>query len=183
MKIELIQTKHIAKCIAENSDPPPTNKTSLAFFQPSTSSSPTKKKLPTLAYSLYSENKLRSILRDLGISSKGNKKMLERRHTEWMTLWNANADSKSPVSKSVLLSRLLQWESSMEKLKDQENRKQDLKNLDSDEWLKNHSDSFNSLLEQAKKSRKGATSNDEEVNEIRSDANEVPNDASEGIST
>ena len=160
MKIELIQTKHLLNALQKIAIRRPRTKQVWHFFNRAHHHRQPKKSYLHLAYSLYSENKLRSILRDLGISSKGNKKMLERRHTEWMTLWNANADSKSPVSKSVLLSRLLQWESSMEKLKDQENRKQDLKNLDSDEWLKNHSDSFNSLLEQAKEVEEGATSND-----------------------
>src|SRR4051812_5326426 len=56
-------------------------------------------RLPHLNYSLFKEVGLRKKLQDLGISGQGNRQLLERRHTEWVTLWNANCDASKPRKK------------------------------------------------------------------------------------
>ncbi|KAJ2222554.1 E3 ubiquitin-protein ligase rad18 [Coemansia sp. RSA 485] len=66
-----------------------------------------------LAYSLLSEAKLRRILRELGISSKGDKHQMQVRHVEWVNMYMANADSETPVSHRVLLRRLSAWEDAL----------------------------------------------------------------------
>ncbi|KAJ1643067.1 E3 ubiquitin-protein ligase rad18 [Coemansia erecta] len=66
-----------------------------------------------LAYSLLSESKLRRTLRELGIPSKGDKHQMQMRHTEWVNIFMANADSETPVSHRVLLRRLSAWEDAL----------------------------------------------------------------------
>ena len=46
----------------------------------------------------------------MGIPSWGPKALLIRRHTEWVTLWNANCDSLRPRTKRELLRELDIWE-------------------------------------------------------------------------
>ncbi|OJJ51251.1 hypothetical protein ASPZODRAFT_87395 [Penicilliopsis zonata CBS 506.65] len=67
-------------------------------------------RLPTLNYSILKEGVLRRKLRDLGIPDWGAKQLLQKRHTEWMNLWNANCDSKTPKSMKDLLRELDIWE-------------------------------------------------------------------------
>ncbi|KAJ2002684.1 E3 ubiquitin-protein ligase rad18 [Coemansia thaxteri] len=68
-----------------------------------------------LAYSLFSEAKLRRTLKDLGIPTKGDKQQMQARHVEWVNLYMANADSLTPVSHRLLLRRLAAWEESLAK--------------------------------------------------------------------
>ncbi|KLJ09108.1 DNA repair protein rad18 [Blastomyces silverae] len=70
----------------------------------------TPKRLPTLNYSLLKDTVLRRKLKELGIADWGPKPLLQRRHTEWMNMWNANCDSKVPKSKRELLRELDIWE-------------------------------------------------------------------------
>ncbi len=74
--------------------------------QPST----VQKRLPKLNYSLLSESKLRKALADLGVPANGNKLMLQRRHTEWISLSNANMDAKRPKSRQQLMKELAAWD-------------------------------------------------------------------------
>ncbi|PGH02455.1 DNA repair protein rad18 [Blastomyces parvus] len=70
----------------------------------------TLKRLPTLNYSLLKDSVLRRKLKELGIPDWGPKPLLQRRHTEWMNIWNANCDSKVPKPKRELLRELDTWE-------------------------------------------------------------------------
>ncbi|KAL2864483.1 E3 ubiquitin-protein ligase RAD18 [Aspergillus lucknowensis] len=67
-------------------------------------------RLPVINYSILKDTVLRKKLKDLGIPNWGPRALLQRRHTEWMNLWNANCDSKAPKPKSVLLRELDIWE-------------------------------------------------------------------------
>src|SRR5436190_20525569 len=67
-------------------------------------------RLPTINYSLLKETVLRKKLRDLGIPEWGGKPLLQKRHTEWVNLWNANCDSREPKPKRKLLEELDIWE-------------------------------------------------------------------------
>ncbi|KAL2819226.1 putative Postreplication repair E3 ubiquitin-protein ligase rad18 [Aspergillus granulosus] len=77
-------------------------------FQGTTQKLP--ERLPVINYSLLKETVLRKKLKDLGIPSWGPRALLQRRHTEWMNLWNANCDSRTPKNKSELLRELEVWE-------------------------------------------------------------------------
>lgn len=77
-------------------------------LQTSTNNPP--ERLPAINYSILKENVLRKKLRDLGIPNWGPRPLLQRRHTEWMNIWNANCDSKFPKSQRELLRELDAWE-------------------------------------------------------------------------
>ncbi|KAJ5990371.1 hypothetical protein N7522_010578 [Penicillium canescens] len=113
-------------------------------------------RIPAINYSILKDNSLRKKLRDLGIPEWGPKPLLQRRHTEWMNLWNANCDSKNPKSKRVLLSELDIWErtqgghaatpspflSSSNVMR---------KDFNANEWSTNHDDDFKRLIANARK--------------------------------
>lgn len=89
--------------------PPP--RPSIAYTPPdSLSATKARDRLPTLAYSMLTESALRKKLQALGISSQGPKLFLQKRHTEWVNLWNANCDSRDPKPKRKLLEELDMWE-------------------------------------------------------------------------
>ncbi|KAL2851620.1 postreplication repair E3 ubiquitin-protein ligase rad18 [Aspergillus pseudoustus] len=67
-------------------------------------------RLPAINYSLLKETVLRKKLKDLGIPNWGPRALMQRRHTEWMNLWNANCDSRTPKNKGQLLRELDVWE-------------------------------------------------------------------------
>ncbi|KAE8313328.1 hypothetical protein BDV41DRAFT_261621 [Aspergillus transmontanensis] len=103
--------QHLDNCTG---DPAPPKKISFGSLQPMSPASRTPNKaperLPTINYSLLKDNVLRKKLKDLGIPNWGPRPLLQRRHTEWMNLWNANCDSKTPKSKRELLHELGVWE-------------------------------------------------------------------------
>lgn len=112
-------------------------------------------RLPSLNYSLFSEQKLRKKLGELGISSTGLKHHLIRRHTEWVDLVNANCDSASPKSKQELLRDLVEWEktqgASAPSLSTQKKRLLVMeKNFDRAGWSSAHGNDFQRLVEQAR---------------------------------
>lgn len=75
-----------------------------------TSTNKTPERLPALNYSILKDNVLRKKLKELGIPNWGPRTLLQRRHTEWMNIWNANCDSKSPKVQRDLLRELESWE-------------------------------------------------------------------------
>ncbi|KAF9892460.1 E3 ubiquitin-protein ligase rad18 [Aspergillus nanangensis] len=93
-------------------DPAPPKPTSFGSLQPKPAAQTTKppERLPIINYSILKENVLRKKLKDLGIPNWGPRPLLQRRHTEWMNLWNANCDSKIPKPKRELLHELNIWE-------------------------------------------------------------------------
>ncbi|ANB13474.1 E3 ubiquitin-protein ligase RAD18 [Sugiyamaella lignohabitans] len=111
------------------------------------------KKLPTLHYSSLNDSKLRDVLSRLGLSKKGSRSELERRHVNFLNLWNANCDSKSPVSRPDILRQL----DAMERTQgDQSNVKIQTKgkNFDSQAWSQSNSSQFNDLILQARNNMK-----------------------------
>ncbi|KAI1426648.1 DNA repair protein rad18 [Xylaria sp. FL1777] len=81
-------------------------------FSPTLSNKPqpTPDRLPALNYSMLKEAQLRKELSDLSLSTSGNRGMLERRHREWVMIWNANCDSQRPRLRAELLHDLDVWE-------------------------------------------------------------------------
>lgn len=116
------------------------------------------KQLPNLNYHLYNETKLRAKLRELGIPNSGNKPMMEKRHREWLTLWNANCDATHPKSKNELLRQLNEWERAEERqfnLNHYNTNPRDSqvqnKKFDRDQWAKRHEGDFEHLIANARK--------------------------------
>ena len=69
-------------------------------------------RLPGLNYALLKDNALRKKLQELGIPTWGDKQLLQRRHIEWLHLYNSNcdADESRRKSKRELLKELDTWE-------------------------------------------------------------------------
>lgn len=78
--------------------------------RPHDSAATSPQRIPAINYSILKEGVLRKKLRDLGIPEWGPRVLLQRRHMEWMNLWNANSDAKVPKSKQDLLQELSIWE-------------------------------------------------------------------------
>ncbi|KAI1160503.1 DNA repair protein rad18 [Nemania serpens] len=135
MKEHLVDRHIDTSCPGEpQSDPPPpaqpprrspSKPTTIAkAFAPSTSTStstafppplsrkpqPPPDRLPALNYSMLRETQLRKELAYLSLSTSGNRSMLERRHREWVMIWNANCDSQRPRQRAELLRDLEVWE-------------------------------------------------------------------------
>lgn len=112
-------------------------------------------RLPAINYSILKEGVLRKKLKDLGIPNSGPRPLLQKRHTEWMNLWNANCDSKFPKPKRDLLRELDAWErtqggnansSSLEATNTVMG-----KSFDAGAWSNSHDDDFKRLIANARK--------------------------------
>jgi E3 ubiquitin-protein ligase RAD18 len=148
MKIKDIESKHIAGCLARHSVASARPKRQFLRKQPTASHS--MQKLPSIAYSLMTERKLRDLVRDLGIPFKGDKQTLEKRHKEWINLWNANVDSKIQKTKTDLLAELDGWERTADVIT---TPSADIKKIDTKAWNSTHSSDFRDLIAAARQSR------------------------------
>lgn len=155
MKVSDIERNHIAGCLSGNSYGEKKPKRGGVVTSFVTENDDMTKKISAIAYNLYSFSKLQELLRKLGIPSNGSKQQLEQRHKQWVTLWNANADSKYPETKSALLTKLTKWEKNQGASKN--SAKTDIKSIDSGEWVSKHQNEFSSLLAQARASSKKST--------------------------
>ena len=120
--------------------------------------------LPALNYSMLKDAALRKKLADLDISTYGSRQVLEQRHKEWVTIWNANCDAAHPKTRSELLRDLDTWERTMSsaarssglygghaarpQVKD--------KNFDGASWATSHDSSFKDLIAKARQTKKQA---------------------------
>ncbi len=127
-------------------------------FSPPT---PTKQleRLPALAYSMLKDTALRKKMIELGLSTNGSRQMLEKRHQEWMTIWNANCDSAKPKKRSELLHDLEVWERTMGSRAPVMSRAANMgaqikdKDFDGSAWATKHDTSFKDLIARARSSR------------------------------
>ncbi|UQC89946.1 DNA repair protein rad18 [Colletotrichum lupini] len=131
-------------------------------------SHPAPERLPALAYSMLKDVALRKKMSDLGLSVTGGRVQLEKRHKEWVTLWNANCDSARPKRRTELLHDLDVWERTQGSkaamfvkpgvaVKDKE--------FDGVAWAAKHDTSFKDLIANARKSRAQAKPKSEEEEE------------------
>ncbi|PYH96423.1 DNA repair protein [Aspergillus ellipticus CBS 707.79] len=119
-------------------------------------SSKAPERLPIINYSLLKDNVLRKKLKDLGIPNMGPRPLLERRHTEWMNLWNANCDSRTPKSKRELLRELDIWERTQggfAQPSGDNNNGVMRKDFDASAWSTSHDDDFKRLIANARKKK------------------------------
>lgn len=128
--------------------------------RPSTTNPP--ERLPAIAYSMLKDQALRKKLSELGLSTAGARPLLERRHQEWITLWNANCDSARPKKRAELMRDLDVWERTVggrapamtkasvlgAQIKDKE--------FDGAAWATRHDDSFRDLIANARRTRAAA---------------------------
>lgn len=109
---------------------------------------PRPAKLPRVNYALWTETRLRAELRALGLRTAGDKAMLQRRHAEWINLWNANTDAKHPLTRTDLIRRLERWERTARTLQPS------IREVARDSWLRTHRDAFAQLASSARQSIK-----------------------------
>src|ERR1700709_648507 len=82
---------------------------------------------------------------------------MEKRHTHWLNLWNANCDSDKPRPKQELLRDLASWETTQSANSNSYGVTR--KDFDGDKWSKGHNDDFKKLIEEAKKQRQAKLNN------------------------
>lgn len=183
MKEQMVFT-HLDHCASINgvSDPPPArtngvhaappssqqHRTSMAYTPPTPSGAKPRDRLPTLAYSMLNDSALRKKLKDLGISSQGPKLLLQKRHTEWVNLWNANCDSRTPKTKRELLNELDVWERTQGRqiLQSMNNSTNGggqgtgvmAKDFNSEEWMRGNKSDFKELVRKAREKKNVAPS-------------------------
>ena len=106
--------------------------------------------LPSINYAIMNETTLRKKLVSLGIPASGPKTALQRRHTAYVNIWNANCDSSTPKPKRQLLQDLDTWERS------QDSHHSDPvmgKNFDGKAWSEQHESGFQDLIAKARSHR------------------------------
>jgi E3 ubiquitin-protein ligase RAD18 len=109
------------------------------------------KRLPTINYALLKDNDLRRKLRELGIPDWGGKPLLQKRHTEWLSLWNANCDAFAPKSKRELLRELDVWERTQGGQASAGPNVVMRKDFDGSAWSAAYGDDFKKLIADARK--------------------------------
>ncbi|KAK2753141.1 E3 ubiquitin-protein ligase rad18 [Arachnomyces sp. PD_36] len=151
---------HLDSCTGSAPQPkaqPPirsaTDSTQSSLQPPPTTKPP--ERLPKINYSLLRDNVLKKKLRELGIPDWGAKPLLQKRHTEWMNLWNANCDSRIPKPKRELLRELDVWERAQggrapAPAGSNASNSVMRKDFDSAAWSASHEDNFKKLIENAK---------------------------------
>ena len=146
---------HLENCPGPGSEPSPG--TSSIQTQQSRQRG-TLERVPAINYSMLKDQALRRKLAELGISSQGPRAMLERRHKEWITLWNANCDAAQPKKRSQILHDLEIWEKA-QGFRTASNAKglqpvpvKD-KNFDGAAWAVKHDASFKDLIASARRNK------------------------------
>lgn len=141
--------------------------TSVAYSVPS----PTKarQRLGALNYSLLTETALRRKLAEIGIPSLGSKPLMQRRHMEWMNLWNASCDSSTPKTKRQLLRELDIWERTQGRHITNAQGPSGVmaKDFDVDSWTKSNKDDFAELIRKARQKAHRAQPSAEEEEATR----------------
>ncbi|KAN0096783.1 DNA repair protein rad18 [Hyaloscypha variabilis] len=138
----------------EDDVPPTKPRSKVSSFGPTDKPIPRPERLPQLHYSMVKDNILRKKLADLGISTAGTRQQLEKRYTEWVTLWNANCDATKPKGKSELRRELDIWERTQGS---RAGTSKDLgaqireKDFDGQAWSTTHGDTFRELIANARK--------------------------------
>lgn len=135
----------------------------------------TLERLPPLNYSMLKEQALRKKMSELGIGNQGPRILLEKRHKEWLTLWNANCDAAVPKKRSELLHDLEVWERTQGGRAPTTGRVVQTaavikdKDFDGAAWAAKHDSSFKDLIASARKSRQEAKKKTEDTENVTSD--------------
>ncbi|KAL8673897.1 MAG: hypothetical protein Q9168_001717 [Polycauliona sp. 1 TL-2023] len=121
-------------------------------------------RLPQLNYSLMKDGPLRKKLSELGIPSAGPRMLLVRRHSEWINIVNANADSSRPKSKREMLRELDIWDRSTGRSIASSGMELNntgaimRKDFDGAAWSANHNSDFHDLISKARKTGRAESS-------------------------
>ena len=147
---------HLESCPGEQKSPEP--KPISHFGAAQRQHNKTLERLPVINYGMLKENALRKKLAEVGISNQGPRHLLEKRHKEWITLWNANCDAARPKKRAELLQDLEGWERTQGTRAPTSGRAiqnatiiKD-KDFDGSAWAAKHNTSFKDLIANARKS-------------------------------
>ncbi|KAF2838756.1 DNA repair protein rad18 [Patellaria atrata CBS 101060] len=135
---------------------------------------PPPARISQLNYSLLNETQLRKKIKESGIPNWGPRQLLQRRHIEWVNLWNSNCDSSKPRSKRELLQELDTWERSQggnapggfNPSGTVSTSSVMRKDFDGAGWAKNNQNQFSQLIAEARKKRNKPPS-EEEKKDVR----------------
>ncbi|KAF9110234.1 E3 ubiquitin-protein ligase rad18 [Mortierella sp. AM989] len=75
---------------------------------------PESKRIPKLTYSVLNDKQLRKKLQELGLASHGDKQLMQKRHAEYVTIFNANCDATRPQTPAQLMRAMDVWERTYE---------------------------------------------------------------------
>lgn len=131
-------------------------------LQSNSAPKPRPERISSLNYSMLKESQLRKRLADQGIPSGGSRAMAEKRHMEWVTIWNANCDSLNPRKKTELLQDLDVWERTLGSRAPTSSRSLHVgaqikdKDFDHAGWSSKHDASFKDLIAKARKNKNQA---------------------------
>lgn len=160
---------HLESCPGEQKSPEPKPLSHLGAAQ--RQHNKTLERLPVINYGMLKENALRKKLAEVGISNQGPRHLLEKRHKEWITLWNANCDAARPKKRAELLQDLEGWERTQGTRAPTSGRAiqnaaiiKD-KDFDGSAWAAKHDNSFKDLIANARKSNTQAKKKTDELNE------------------
>ncbi|KAF7506780.1 hypothetical protein GJ744_011392 [Endocarpon pusillum] len=150
---------HLDQCSGElrsstpQKDSPANRKQSTSVAYSVQSPSKARQRLGALNYSLLTETALRKKLAEIGIPSHGPKALMQRRHMEWMNLWNASCDSSHPHTKRELLRELEIWERTQGRqiANAQGPAGVMAKDFDVEGWTRSNKDDFADLIRKARK--------------------------------
>lgn len=97
-------------------------------------------------------------MRELGISDTGPRALVQKRHTEWLNLWNASCDSRNPRPKRELLAELDVWErtqggKALDRSINKDGQSVMSKDFDGADWSRGHDDDFKRLIETARRKK------------------------------
>ncbi|KAK3115578.1 E3 ubiquitin-protein ligase rad18 [Teratosphaeriaceae sp. CCFEE 6253] len=138
-----------------------------------------KERLAELNYSLLKDITLRRKLEELGIPGWGSKPLMIRRHTEWVNVVNANADSDAPRSNRRLLQDLETWERTQGgKAPAAHGNGVMRKDFDGEGWTSRHRDDFSRLVADARRKTGGLP----QADGASEDSAEAARDGGEGRS-
>ena len=118
-------------------------------------------RLPHPHYSGLKDTALRKKLADQGITSSGSRQLMEKRYTEWVTLWNANCDAKYPKGKIELKRELDVWERTQGGKANTIGKEQIIgaqikdKDFDGKAWAAKNDEAFRDLIAIARKKSTG----------------------------
>lgn len=184
MPLSELEKNHIDLCLKRASEPQPTKKRKVGVTdlfskidtkskrknssQVQSSLGLNKQRLANLDTSLTT-NKLKAKLLSLHLPSNGNRRQLENRLKEYITLYNANLDSLNPVHERILIDRLSKWEYLMNRTIKSDSPDHEDHNQSYDKerklWQEKNNNEYLNLIAQAKKGKRTIPNNEEQLTE------------------
>ena len=125
----------------------------------------TMKPMPMPVFHLLKDPDLRKRMKEQGLDVKGDRKALEQRLRNFIVLWNSQCDEEKPISKMEMIIQLKKEErarsSSTESILSSYNANSDPSLIDQTQtkYRQENKSSFEMLIEQARKTRKQGTAN------------------------